>query len=110
MRDREATIVGLLVLLMVTVWLGFLLHSSPRFAGSLFGGALGVSGTILMLVPLGVYGVTKRVRTIRRWVTGWMSMRTLLAIHIYTALIGSILVIYPLRSRRCDGAPDENQS
>ncbi len=93
MRDRESTIVGLLVLLMVTVWLGFLLHSSPRFAGSLSGGALGVSGTILMLVPLGAYGVTKRVRTIRRWVTGWMSMRTLLAVHIYTALVGSILVL-----------------
>ncbi len=93
MRDRGSTIVALLVILMVTVWLGFLLHSSPRFAGSLSGGVLGVSGTILMLVPLAVYGVTKRVRTIRRWVTGWMSMRTLLAVHIYTALIGSILVL-----------------
>ena len=93
MRDRERTIVALLVLLMLTVWLGFLLHRSPRFAGSLFGGVLGVSGTILMLAPLAAYSTVKRVQIIKRRVTGWMSMRTLLAVHIYTALIGSILVL-----------------
>ena len=93
MRDREWKIVALLVLLMLTVRLGFLLHRSPHFAGSLFGGILGVGGTILMLVPLGAYSVVKRVRIIKRRVTGWMSMRTLLTFHIYTALIGSILVL-----------------
>ena len=93
MRDREKTIVTLLVLLMLTVWLGFLLHRSPRFAGSLSGGVLGVSGAILMLVPLAAYMVVKRVQIIKRRVTGWMSMRTLLTVHIYTALIGSILVL-----------------
>ncbi len=93
MRDRERTIVTLLVLVMLTVWLGFLLHRSSRFAGSLSGGVLGVSGTILMLVPLAAYSVVKRVRSIKRRVTGWMSMRTLLTVHIYMALCGSILVL-----------------
>ncbi len=93
MRDREKTIVTLLVLLMLTVWLGFLLHRSPRFAGSLSGGVLGVSGTILMFVPLAAYSVAKRVQIIKRRVTRWMSMRTLLTVHIYTALCGSILVL-----------------
>ncbi len=93
MRDRERTIVTLLVLFMLTVWLGFLLHRSPRFAGSLAGGILGVSGTILMLVPLAAYSVVKRVQIIKRRVTGWISMRTLLTVHIYTALCGSILVL-----------------
>ncbi len=92
MRDRERTIVTLLVLLMLTVWLGFLLHRSPRFAGTLYGGVLGVSGTILMFVPLAAYSAVKRVQIIKRRVTGWVSMRTLLAFHIYTALLGSILV------------------
>jgi len=46
-----------------------------------------------MLVPLAAYMVVKRVRIIKRRVTGWMSMRTLLTVHIYTALIGSILVL-----------------
>ncbi len=93
MRDREWTIVTLLVLLMLTVWLGFLLHHSTRFAGTLSGGVLGVSGAILMFVPLAAYSVVKRVQIIKRRVTGWMSMRTLLAVHIYTALFGSILVL-----------------
>ena len=93
MRDREWTIVTLLVLLMLTVWLGFLLHRSPRFAGGLPGGVLGVSGAILMLVPLAAYSIVKRVQIIKRRVTGWMSMRTLLTVHIYAALVGSILVL-----------------
>jgi hypothetical protein len=37
--------------------------------------------------------VVKRVQIIKRRVTGWMSMRTLLTLHIYTAIIGSILVL-----------------
>ncbi len=93
MRDREWTIVALLVLLMLTVWLGFLLHRSPRFAGSLPGGVLGVVGTILMLVPLAAYSIIKRVQIIKRRVKGWVTMRTLLMVHIYTALVGSILVL-----------------
>ena len=92
MRDREPTVVAALVVLMLTVWLGFLLHRSPRFAGSLWGGVLGVSGAILMLVPLFYVGV-EHVPIIKRRVTGWMSMRTLLTVHIYTALVGSILVL-----------------
>lgn len=92
MRDRERTVVAALVVLMLTVWLGFLLHQSPRFAGSLWGGVLGVSGASLMLVPLFYVGV-KHVPIIKRRVTGWMSMRTLLTVHIYTALIGAILVL-----------------
>jgi hypothetical protein len=78
---------------MLTVWLGFLLHRSPRFAGSLSGGVLGVSGTILMLAPLAAYSVVKRVHIIKRRVTRWMSMRTLLTVHIYAAVCGSILVL-----------------
>ncbi len=93
MRDREGTVVTLLVLLMLSIWLGFLLHSSPRFAGSLSGGVLGVTGSVLMFVPLAAYSVVKRVRIIKRRVTGWISLRTLLAVHIYMALLGSILVL-----------------
>jgi hypothetical protein len=78
---------------MLTVWLGFLVHRSPRFAGSLAGGVLGVSGTILMLVPLAAYSLVKRVQPIKRRVTGWVPMRTLLTVHIYAAILGSILVL-----------------
>jgi len=82
MRNREWTVVSLLVLLMLIVWLGFLLHRSPRFAGSLTGGILGVSGSILMFGPLIAYSVVKRVQIIKRRITGWVSMRRLLTVHI----------------------------
>ena len=93
MRGREWTTVTLLVLLMLTVWLGFLFHQSPRFAGSPLGGVLAVSGASLMLVPLAAYWVAKRTPSIKRRLSAWMSMRTLLTVHIYTGLIGAILVL-----------------
>ena len=93
MQTRDAKAVGLLVVLMLTVWLGFLVHRSPRFAGSGWGGFFGVSGAALMLVPLATYMVVKRVKRLKRRVTRLISMPTLLSIHIYTALTGSILVL-----------------
>ncbi len=93
MRGREWTTVTLLALLMLTVWLGFLFHQSPRFAGSPLGGVLAVSGSSLMLVPLAIYWVAKRAPSIKRRLSAWMSMRTLLTVHIYTALLGAILVL-----------------
>lgn len=93
MRDQDRTIVTSLVFLMLAVWLGFFFHRAPRFAGSLYGGMLGVSGASLMLIPLAVYSTVKRVRFIKQRVTGWVSLKTLLAVHIYTALIGSIFVL-----------------
>ncbi len=93
MRDREWTTVTLLVALMLIVWLGFLFHQSPRFAGSPFGGVLAVGGSSLMLVPLATYWVAKRAPSIKRRLSAWMSMRTLLTVHIYTGLLGAILVL-----------------
>ena len=92
MKEREPVIVTALVLLMLIFWLGFQFHQSPRFAGSLWGGVLGVTGAVLMLVPL-VYLVVKRVKLLNRWVTQFVSMRTLLAWHIYAGVLGPILVI-----------------
>lgn len=93
MRDQDRMIVTSLVLLMLAVWLGFFFHREPRFAGSLYGGMLGVSGVILMLVPLAVYSMVKRVAFIKQRVTSWVSLKTFLAVHIYTALVGSIFVL-----------------
>lgn len=93
MRDQDRSIVTLLVLLMLAIWLGFFFHRAPRFAGSLYGGILGVGGVILMLMPLAVYSVVKRVSFIKHRVTGWVPLKLLLSVHIYTALVGSILVL-----------------
>ncbi len=92
MGERERLVATALVLIILVVWGGGIFHVSPRFAGSPLGGALAVSGALLMLGPL-VYLVIKRVNPIKAAVTRHVSMRTLLTWHIYTALLGSLLVL-----------------
>lgn len=91
-QERESTVVGGLVLLMLVLWLGFLLHRAPEFPGSGVGHALGVVGALLMLVPL-AYVVVKRVPRLRKSVTKRFPMRTLLAWHIYAGVLGPVLVL-----------------
>ena len=91
-NKHDAVFVGGLTVLMVGTWLGFLVHRSPRFAGSPFGTSLGIVGALLMLVPL-LYMVVKRVRPLKRWVTRRASMGTLLTIHIYTGIAGPIFAL-----------------
>ena len=90
MKERERLVVGGLVVLLLLLWLGFLVHRSPRFAGSAWGGLLGVAGVGLMLVPL-AYLIVKRVGPLKRAVTRRVSMRTLLTWHIYAGIFGPIL-------------------
>lgn len=92
MRERERLVVGGLVLLMLLLWLGFLVHRSPRFPGSLAGSLLGVGAALLMSVPL-AYVVVKRFRPLRKRVTARVSMRTLLAWHIYAGILAPILAL-----------------
>lgn len=92
MKEREPVIVGGLVALLLILWLGFPFHQSPRFAGSFWGGVLGVTGAALMLVPL-LYLFVKRIKPLKRTVTKHITMRTLLAWHIYAGVLGPILVL-----------------
>jgi hypothetical protein len=90
MKERERVVVTGLVALVLLLWLGFLVHRAPRFAGSFSGGVLAVSGAVLMLVPL-AYSVVKRVKRLKQAVTRRTSMRTLLAWHIYAGILGPLL-------------------
>jgi hypothetical protein len=92
MKERERLVVSGLVVLLLLLWLGFLVHRDARFAGSAWGGVLGVSGAVLMLVPLG-YSLVKRVKWIQERVWRWVSMRTLLSWHIYAGILGPILAL-----------------
>ncbi|MFQ5734460.1 MAG: DUF547 domain-containing protein [Planctomycetaceae bacterium] len=92
MKEKERIVVTGLVVLLLLLWLGFLLHQSPRFAGSLWGGVLGVCGAALMLVPL-AYLVVKRIKRLKKVVSKKVSMRTLLAWHVYAGILGPILVL-----------------
>lgn len=92
MRERERLVVGGLVALMLLLWLGFLVHRSPRFAGSLEGSLLGIASAILMVIPL-LYVLVKRLKWLRRRVTRRFSMRTMLAVHIYAGILAPILAL-----------------
>ena len=92
MKEREKIVVTGLVVLMLITWLGFPFHESPRFAGSLWGGVFGVTGALLMLVPL-AYMIIKRIKRLKKAVTKYVSRRTLLAWHIYAGVTGPILVV-----------------
>ncbi len=91
-QERESTVVAGLVLLLLVLWIGFLVHRSRTFPGSALGHALGIAGAGLMLVPL-AYVFVKRIRRLRAPVTRHVSMRTLLAWHIYSGILGPVLVL-----------------
>ena len=90
MREREPLVAGGLVVLLLVLWLGFLVHRDPRFAGSAWGGVLGVSGAALMVASM-AYSVVKRVRPVKAWVTRRVSMRAVLGWHMYAGFLGAIL-------------------
>ena len=92
MKDQERLLVSGLVAVLVLVWLGFTVHVSPRFAGSLMGGVLAIIGTTLMLIPF-MYLCIKRIAWLKRLVTKRVSMVRLLEIHIYAGVLGPLLVI-----------------
>lgn len=92
MQEREKVVVSGLVVFLLVLWLGFTLHADPDFAGSGWGLFFGIAGSVLMLVPL-LYLVVKRVKRLKRAVTKKVSMRTLLAWHIYAGVLGPILVV-----------------
>lgn len=90
--QRERKIITAILLVFLLLWLGFFFHRSPRFAGSAFGGVLGVSAALLMLVPL-AYTICKRVSLIKALVSTRLSLAKLLSWHIYASLVGSTLAI-----------------
>lgn len=89
MKNSEKLIMTELVVLLLLVWLGFLVHRSPRFAGSFGGGLLGITGAVLMLVSM-AHMIVKRIGLVKRFVTKRVSMQTLLAIHVHAGLLGAI--------------------
>lgn len=92
MQERERVVIAGLFVLMLVLGPGFFVHRSPRFAGSFAGGVLGVSAALLMVTPL-AYALAKRVRPLKNAVTRKVSLRTLLAWHVYTGIVGPILAL-----------------
>lgn len=92
MTTLERPIVIGVFIVLVFAWLGFLLHVSPRFAGSGIGAVFGISGAGLMLVPLG-YVIAKRIPFLKKRITRRVSLQTWLSIHIYTGIVGALFAL-----------------
>ena len=87
MRRQDRFAATILLLLLAVLWLGFYVHRSAFFAGSLPGGVFGVVAAAFMLVPLAYTLVRRRAYTRRN------SLGTLLQAHVHFGLIGALLAI-----------------
>jgi hypothetical protein len=92
MKNRERIIVSSIFVVLAFGWLGFLLHISPDLAGSGLGAVFGISGAVLMLVPL-VYVFAKRVPFFKKRITKYVSLQMWLSIHIYTGIVGALFAL-----------------
>ena len=92
MKERERIVLTGVLSVLLLGWLGFLLHTSPRFAGSGIGAVFGIAGAVLMLVPL-AYPIAKRIPFIHDRITAHVSMQTLLTVHVYAGIFGPLLAI-----------------
>ena len=90
MKDRQGFLVTIIFAVLIFGWLGFLVHVSPRFAGSGLGATFGIAGATLMLVSM-AYVAVKRIPFIQRGVSKYVSRSTLISIHIYTGILGALL-------------------
>ena len=92
MQERSATVVGVFLLLLLLFPLGWLVHVSPRFPGSLAGSLIGIFGAALILLA-SAYALVKRVPRLHRKVTRRVPARSLLTLHIYLGLVGALLAL-----------------
>jgi hypothetical protein len=92
MSETERLTVGVVLTLLLFLVPAFVLHSAPRFAGSLAGFVLGVSAATLMLALL-IYPLAKYSTRLRPRITSLASMRALLAFHVYAGVFGAFLAI-----------------
>lgn len=92
MKEREGIIITGVVSLLFLAWLGFFFHRSPRFPGSGIGAVFGITGAALMLIPL-AYPVAKRIPFINTRVIQYVSMQTLLSLHVYAGILGPLLAL-----------------
>jgi hypothetical protein len=92
LKEREGIILTAVLGVLLLSWLGFLFHSSPRFAGSGIGAVFGIAGAGLMLIPL-AYPIVKRIPFLHDRITRHVSLQSLLTLHVYSGIFGPLLAI-----------------
>lgn len=92
MKERERVVVTGVAAVLLFAWLGFLVHRSPRFPGSGVGALFGITGALLMVIPL-AYPLAKRVPGLRERIGKHVSLPALLAVHVYAGILGPLFAI-----------------
>ena len=92
MLGSERMVVGGALAVLLIAALGFVFHADPRFPGSLLGSMIGAVAMLLFIAPL-LYGVVKRVPSLRRWSGKVLGVRRLIVWHIYTSLAATALAL-----------------
>ncbi len=92
MKERERIVVAGVLSVLLFAWLGFLVHRSPRFAGSGIGAVFGIAGAVLMLVPL-AYPTVKRIAFLNARITPHVSLQSWMTLHVYAGILGPLLGI-----------------
>lgn len=92
MKERERIVVTGVLSVLLLGWLGFLVHQSPRFAGTGIAATFGIAAAVLMIVPL-AYSIAKRIPFLRARITQRISMQSLLTLHVYTGILGPLLAL-----------------
>ena len=92
MNETEKLTVGALVSALALAAPGFLLHTAPRFPGSLLGSLFGIAGAVLFILLL-AYSLVKRNAWVKARVTRHASLRAVLSFHVYAGVIGALLGI-----------------
>jgi len=92
MSETERVTVAAVVTALLLLVPAFALHTSPRFAGSLAGFALGSLAAALM-VSLLIYPLAKYSASFRSGLSRFTSMRALLAFHAYAGAFGAFFAI-----------------
>lgn len=85
MGERERLAVGTLLTMVALFVPGFLLHTAPRFPGSLPGGLFGIAGALLFVLLL-AYSLAKHIPFLKRHA----SLRAMLSFHVYAGAIGAV--------------------
>lgn len=92
MKEQEKILGLALLTLILMSWLSFALHTDARFAGSFYGGLLGIAAALLFLSTF-LYVAIKRIPWLKTLTLRAVSMGTVLRFHIYAGIIGSILAL-----------------
>ena len=92
MTETEKVTVGALLSALALLVPAFLLHSAPRFPGSLAGGLFGIAAALLFVLLL-VYSIVKRQAWVKERTQRLVSLGGLLSFHVYAGAIGALLGI-----------------